>query len=132
MKEYLYAKEHNLLDNFAILPTTEIEHIMPQSGGKYEDIPEDAGLAEDEFDLYLNKLGNKILLEANINKHISNNWFRQKKTKKVSDKTGYKKSVYLIALSLVDYPSDMWTKEDIDKVTEEAAESIYKFIFPED
>lgn len=132
LKEYLYAKEHNLLDNFAILPTTEIEHIMPQSGGKYEDIPEDARLAEDEFDLYLNKLGNKILLEANINKHISNNWFRQKKTKKVSDKTGYKKSVYPIALSLVDYPSDMWTKEDIDKVTEEAAESIYKFIFPED
>ena len=132
LKEYLYAKDHDQLDNFDILPATEIEHIMPQSGDKYDDIPEDAGLTEDEFEFYLDKLGNKILLEANINKHISNNWFRQKKTKKVTDKAGYKNSKYPIARSLVDYPKDMWQKEDIDKATEEAADSIYNFIFPED
>ena len=130
LKEFLYAKEHDILDKFTILPSTEIEHIMPQSGNKYKDIPEDAGLTEDEFEQYLNKLGNKILLEANINKHISNNWFRQKKTKKVSDKAGYKNSKYPIARSLVDYPEDMWQKDDIDNATREAAESIYSFIFP--
>lgn len=132
LKEYLFAKEHDKLDKFDLLPTTEIEHIMPQSGDKYEDIPEDAGLSEEEFPLYLNKLGNKILLEANINKHISNNWFRQKKTKKVSDKAGYKNSKYPIARSLVYYPKNIWQKEDIDKATEEASECIYSFIFPDD
>lgn len=132
LKEYLYAKKHDELDKFDLLPSTEIEHIMPQSGDKNTDIPEDAGLSEEEFPLYLNKLGNKILLEANINKHISNNWFRQKKTKKVSDKAGYKNSKYPIARSLVDYPKDMWQKEDIDKATKEAANSIYNFIFPND
>lgn len=129
LKEYLYAKDHNDLDKLEILPTTEIEHIMPQSGEKYKDIPEDAGLTDDEFELYLNKLGNKILLEANINKHISNNWFRQKKTKKISEKSGYKNSHFPIARSLVNYPSNMWKKEDIDKATEEAANRICNFIF---
>ena len=129
LNEYLYAKEHHKLEGFGILSTTEVEHIMPQSGGENEAIMNDAGLTEKDFELYLEKIGNKILLEANINKHISNNWFRQKKSKKVTDKAGYINSKFPIAISLTSYDSDMWTKDDIDKATEKAADRILKFIF---
>lgn len=128
LKEYLYAKKNGI--DFSVLPDTEIEHIMPQSGSTYEDIPEDAGLTKEEFELYLNKLGNKILLEANINKRISNGWFKRKKESKVSDRMGYINSQYPIALSLVGYKKDQWQKEDIDNATDEAMKSIMTFIFP--
>jgi hypothetical protein len=70
-------------------------------------------------------------LEENINKSISNDWFRTKKQTTISQKTGYNNSNYPIAKKLITYHSDTWVKDDIEKATEKAAERIVKFIFNE-
>ena len=77
----------------------------------------------------VNKLGNKILLEDAINQSISNEWFRSKKQNSISQKSGYKDSRYHIANALTTYPSDVWTKEDIETATKKAAKRILDFIF---
>lgn len=130
LNEYLYAKENGLYFNFS--ESVNIEHIMPASGRNIESIRENAGIEnEQEFKSIVNQLGNKILLEDDINKSISNEWFQTKKQKSVKDKAGYKDSTYNIALSLVNYPSDIWTKDDIDKATNRAAKRIVRFIYNE-
>jgi hypothetical protein len=52
----------------------EIEHIMPQS------CPDKAqyGVTEEEFPVYLNRLGNLTLLESSINKSIRNESYAEK------------------------------------------------------
>ena len=103
---------------------------MPASGKNIETIRIDAGIADrDEFDSIVNKLGNKILLEEDINKSISNDWFRTKKQKSVINKSGYKDSKYTLAKSLTSYQSDTWGINDINKATEKAANRILSFIF---
>ena len=85
------------------------------------------------FNDYINKIGNKILLEYDINRSIGNEWFRTKIATKITDKSGYIDSKYPIAQYLVDlYKNNSkpyWTKEDIDSATTKAAERITKFIF---
>lgn len=128
LNEYLYAKSHNLYFNFS--DTVNIEHIMPSSGHNIDVIRQDAGIeTQEEFAGIVNLLGNKILLEEDINKSISNDWFKTKKQKSVSDKTGYKDSKYNIARRLVDFPRDQWTKNDIEDTTLKVAERISNFIF---
>ena len=87
------------------------------------------------FYQYINKIGNKILLEYNINRSISNEWFRTKVSKKISTKSGYVDSKYPLAQYLVELYKDTdkpyWTKEDIDDATKQASERIVKFIFDE-
>ena len=57
-----------------------VEHIMPASGHNIEAIRMDAHIkTKEEFDALANLLGNKILLEEDINKSISNDWFKTKK-----------------------------------------------------
>ena len=103
---------------------------MPASGHNIETIRQDAGIETREtFQSIANKLGNKILLEEDINKSISNEWFKTKKQKSINDKAGYKDSKYHIARALIDYPKDTWTKEDIETMTVKIAERISKFIF---
>ena len=128
LNEYLFAKEHNTPISFSI-PKIEIEHIMPESGKNIIAIRSDAGMDEATFNQYANKLGNKILLEQPINGSISNDWFRVKKQNLVKDKRGYKDSIFPIAQSLVNYPSDRWTRDDIDAATEKAAQRIVQFLF---
>ena len=128
LNEYLYAKSHEY--NFMLAETLNIEHIMPASGHNYETIRQDAGIeSKEEFQSIVNKLGNKILLEEDINKSISNEWFKTKKQKSINDKAGYKDSKYPIARALTNYPKDTWTKKDIETVTVKIAERISKFIF---
>lgn len=128
LNEYLFAKEHLLSFNFA--DNVNIEHIMPASGHNIEAIRQDAGIdSREEFSLLVNRLGNKILLEEDINKSISNDWFKTKKQKSVTDKAGYKDSRYNIALALTEYSLDKWGKEDIEKATRKAANRILSFIF---
>ena len=130
LNEYLYAKLHDRI--FTIDETLNIEHIMPASGHNTETIRQDAGIeTREEFQSLANKLGNKILLEEDINKSISNEWFKTKKQKSIKDKSGYKDSKYQIARALIDYPKDTWTKEDIETVTVKIAERISNFIFEE-
>jgi hypothetical protein len=77
----------------------------------------------------VNKLGNKILLEEDINKSIGNEWFKTKKQSSVIDKIGYKDSRYVIATTLINFPKDKWTKKDIEEATQKAADRIVDFIF---
>lgn len=128
LNEYLYSKNNNIKFNFK--DSVNIEHIMPASGRNKTSIREDAEILDkDEFNNLVNKLGNKILLEADINKSIGNEWFKTKKQKSVEEKAGYKNSKYEIAKTLTSYPSDKWTKEDIEKATDKAVNRIVDFIF---
>ena len=83
---------------------------------------------EDEFNYYVNKLGNKILLEDSINIKLSDDWFRTKLCEK-----GYKKSKYPMAQKISDnyelVDKKAWTKDDVEKSTQAIAERITSFIF---
>ena len=128
LNEYLYAKEKFI--NFNFLESVNVEHIMPASGHNIDIIREDAGIEnKEEFDSVVNKLGNKILLEEDINKSIGKEWFKTKKQKSINDKFGYKDSHFGIALSLTNYSKDLWEKEDIEIATKKAALRIINFIF---
>ncbi|MGV2929247.1 DUF262 domain-containing HNH endonuclease family protein [Macrococcus capreoli] len=128
INEYLFSVEKNKECIFT--EKVDIEHIMPKSGKDIKHIMDDANFEDiEDFNEYVEKIGNKILLEANINRKIGNSWFRTKRNYSIKDASGYKDSQYNIALSLVDYESNTWTKEDIDKATEKAATRITKFIF---
>jgi hypothetical protein len=103
---------------------------MPSSGRNITTIQQDANISsKEEFNNMVNKLGNKILLEEDINKSIGREWFKTKKQNSINSKSGYKDSKYGIALALRTYPSDNWTKVDIDTLTKKAAERIVKFVF---
>jgi len=128
LNEYLYAKNKNSKFDFA--EHVNIEHIMPASGRNITIIRQDAGITDkDEFNSLVNKLGNKILLEEDINKSIGNEWFKTKKQNSINRKSGYKDSKYAIAVALTNYSKDTWTKDDIDLATKKAVERIVNFIF---
>ena len=128
LNEYLYAKEHR--HSFDFNPdTVNVEHIMPASGRNISSIQEDAQMSEEEFCNCVNLLGNKILLEEDINKHIGRDWFKTKKGADIRDKKGYNGSSFGLAASLSRFPSDRWTKSDIEKANQKAAERICRFIF---
>jgi hypothetical protein len=102
---------------------------MPASGRNISTIRSDANLDKEKFDDLVNMLGNKILLEEDVNKSISNEWFKTKKQSSIKDKRGYKDSKFGMAKKLVDYPKDKWEKEDIEKATDDMVERIIRFIF---
>jgi len=128
LNEYLYAKYKEF--SFVFTENVNIEHIMPASGRNIETIRQDAGIKDIvEFHSTVNKLGNKILLEEDINKSIGNEWFKTKKQTSINNKSGYKDSKYAIALALTNYSKDIWNKDDIETATNKASERIVKFIF---
>ncbi len=134
LNEYLFAKDKGV--DFNIGYKCDIEHIMPDSGKNLQEIRKDANIhSEDEFNEFVNKIGNKILLEEKINRSIGNEWFRTKVSTTLADKTGYINSLYPIARSLVaTYKGSnrpYWTKEDIMVVTKKAQDRIINFIFDE-
>lgn len=128
LNEYLYAKEHNKSFDFSP-DKVNVEHIVPSSGRNIDSIREDADMTQEEFDDMVNLLGNKILLEEDINKHIGMDWFKTKKGTFVHDKKGYVGSRFALASALSGYPSDRWTKDDIEAANQKAAERICRFIF---
>jgi hypothetical protein len=128
LNEYLYANNKSVKFDFA--ENVNVEHIMPASGRNITTIQKDAGITDKyEFNNIVNKLGNKILLEEDINKSIGNEWFKTKKQNSINSKSGYKDSKYAIAVALTNYPNEIWTKDDIDLATKKAVERIVKFIF---
>ena len=132
LNEYLFAHENGL--TFVLGNKYDIEHIMPQSGANLDIIRKDAQIeSKDEFDDFVNKLGNKILLEEKINRAIGNEWFRTKVSTKLSAKTGYIDSNYPIASTLVKKYADdakpYWRKNDIENATTMASNRIVAFIF---
>lgn len=128
LNEYVYCK--NKARPFYFSEPYNIEHIMPASGKNIISIQQDAGIADhEEFKEIVDRLGNKIPLEEDINKSIGNEWFKTKKQSTVTSKSGYQNSKYQIASDLTGYPSDKWTKDDIDKATKKAAYRIVEFLF---
>ncbi len=132
LNEYLAAKEHGFIFNLGL--KHDIEHIMPYSGKNKEEIRKDAGInTVEEFNNVVNKIGNKILLEEKINRSIGNEWFRSKVSSAIGDKTGYIDSKYPTAKILViqhkNQNKPYWTKEDIERATDEIANRIVNFIF---
>ncbi|MBM3456041.1 MAG: DUF262 domain-containing protein [Bacteroidetes bacterium] len=128
INEYLYSKSKG--NKFDFAENVNIEHIMPSSGRNITTIQRDANITtKEEFNSLVNKLGNKILLEEDINKSIGREWFKTKKQNSIDNKSGFKDSKYGIALALTAYPKDTWTKDDIDTATIKATERIVKFIF---
>lgn len=132
LNEYLFAKENKI--EFEIRSDIDIEHIMPQSGINSKEIQKDASIEDnDMFSDYINKIGNKILLEYHINRAISNEWFRTKVSTTIEKRTGYINSKYPLAQHLVkqyiDKQKPYWTKNDIDEATQEAGKRIVNFIF---
>ena len=128
LNEYLYAKTKGTKFDFA--ENVNIEHIMPSSGRNISTIQQEADItSKEEFNTMVNKIGNKILLEEDINKSIGREWFKTKKQNSIISKSGYKDSKYGIALSMTYYPKDTWTKDDIDTATIKAVERIVKFVF---
>ncbi len=132
LNEYLFAKDSKL--EFNITSDIDIEHIMPQSGKNINTIQQDAKIENaDMWREYVNKIGNKILLEYDINRSIGNEWFRTKVSTRIKDKSGYIDSKYPLARFLVEKYENQnkpfWTKDDIDNMTKEAVNRIAKFIF---
>jgi hypothetical protein len=134
LNEYLFAESQST--NFVYTEKYDIEHIMPVSGKNISQIRIDAGIDSDEaFNSVVNKLGNKILLEEDINRSIGNEWFRTKIQTSISDKSGYKDSKYAVASALVEKYNEVskpyWLKDDIENATVEVAGRITNFIFPQ-
>lgn len=128
VNEFLFALEKGI--DFNLDGNIDIEHIMPQSGLNRENIMSDAGLeSQEEFRDYAEKLGNKTLLESEINRGIGDAWFRTKRENTITSGHGYIGSKFPIAKSLVNYVNDTWTKADIELATEKAAKRIADFIF---
>ena len=135
LNEYLYCEEYGKDFYFDIDPNRiNIEHILPQS--MHNILEPMRNLSEEEYDDYIEKLGNKILLERNINNNVSDDNFKVKKASSINSKPrgrrskelGYKDSCYNIASDLCGYSRDVWVSEDIDRATKKSVERIYRFI----
>lgn len=132
LNEYLASKEKN--KKYVYLETSEIEHIAPRSGVNIDQIRLDVKAPnKDEFLEIVNKLGNKMLLEASINRSLGNAWFRTKIQNSIDEKKGYKGSVFTlpeIIVSKYEEVSDpLWTVDNINYETEKIADRIIDFIF---
>lgn len=132
LSEYLACKNN---DQKFILPVKyEIEHIMPRSGKNIDQIREDAGIVdEEEFSEVVNKLGNKILLEEDINRSIGNSWFRSKIQNSVKERKGYKDSNFTLTKQIIssfeNQENPLWTVENIKESSNREAKIITDFIF---
>jgi uncharacterized protein with ParB-like and HNH nuclease domain len=83
----------------------EIEHILPKNwqSGNYKE------WSRNEAEEYLDKIGNKILLDKKTNIQAGDGFFGKKK------KDWYKNSPIKVANKMVDeYPHDDWIKADIE------------------
>jgi hypothetical protein len=130
LNEYIYMKNNGIGGDFDFAENVNVEHIMPASGKDKASIMESADIKDKvEFSNTVNKLGNKILLEEDINKSISDEWFKTKIQNYIKDKRGYKNSKYAIAQALTKYHKTTWDKNDIEEATNKAAERIVGFIF---
>lgn len=134
LNEYLACKESN--QKFILPDKYEIEHIMPRSGKNIDQIREDAGIIDkEEFLEIVNKLGNKILLEEDINRSIGNSWFRSKIQNSVKDRKGYKDSNFTLTKQILsdfeDPENRLWTIDEIEERSNKGAKRITDFIFGE-
>lgn len=108
---YLYEDQTTLIPN-----TFDIEHIFPK---KWQDTNYNGWSKEDAND-YLDRLGNKIVLEKKINIQAGNGYFGRKKER-------YQESSIFCVQELSKNKSDDWVKENIIKREEEMKNTIVDF-----
>lgn len=98
LNAYLHSCQKELVKN-----PFEIEHIFPK---KWQDTNYHGWNFEDAKD-YLEKFGNKIILEKKLNIQAGNDYFGRKKEK-------YRASNIVCVQELGNYPKNDWVKEDIE------------------
>ena len=109
------------ISNQALLPAStklEIEHILPRKwqSGNYQ------GWEQAEAAEYLEKLGNKILLDKKTNIQAGDGFFKTKK------ETYYANSPIKVVRKLAnDFPHEDWIKNDIDKRESQLLNAFVKF-----
>lgn len=94
----------NPIQTGLISSTFDIEHIFPK---KWQDTNYN-GWTKSDSDLFLDRFGNKIVLEKKLNIQAGNGYFGVKKQK-------YKVSSIATVLELSKYPNNDWIKEDIEQ-----------------
>jgi len=100
-----------------LIPDTfEVEHIFPR---KWQEANYN-GWDFKDAQIYLDKLGNKIVFEKKLNIQAGNNYFGNKKNK-------YSLSKISSVVDLSNYPKNDWVKEDIEKREKEFKSRIIIF-----
>lgn len=96
--------------------SADIEHILPKKwqNTNYQ------GWNKKEADIYLEQIGNKMLLEKKLNIECGNGYFGKKKE-------NYKDSAFSEARNLAHYPKNDWLKDDIEKRNEEIYDRLKTF-----
>jgi hypothetical protein len=100
-----------------ISPTFDIEHVLPK---KWQEANYD-GWSYTEAGQYLDRLGNKVVLEKKLNIQAGNGYFGIKKQK-------YSTSAIASVLELSNYPKNDWTKEDIEKREVMLKDNLIRFL----
>lgn len=95
---YLHTNQAQLIDG-----SFDIEHIFPK---KWQDTNYIGWSHEDAWD-YLDRFGNKVILEKKLNIQAGNGYFGVKKDR-------YSLSKYATVSELAHYPKNDWVKEDIE------------------
>lgn len=111
---YAYTNPAQALITF----NPQIEHIFPQ---KWQNTNYN-GWNKEEADEYLEKLGNKVLIEKRINIQANNNYFRKKGD-------AYEGSKIVELQILAKHQKSDWLKEDIVSRETEISEAIEKYLF---
>lgn len=100
-----------------LIPTSfDIEHIFPK---KWQETNYN-GWEEKDAQLYLDRFGNKIVLEKKLNIQAGNGYFGKKKDK-------YRVSNVAVTKALAEYYKNDWVKEDIEKRESEFIDRIIAF-----
>lgn len=111
MNAYLYDEGQNLLP-----VGVEIEHIFPK---KWQNTNYN-GWDKEEADVYLESIGNKIILEKKLNIQAGNGYFSRKKG-------NYSKSGIFEVNGLANKGQEDWLKEDIEVRKKEIIDRINSF-----
>ncbi len=96
--------------------TFDIEHIFPK---KWQNTNYNGWEIEDA-NKYLDRLGNKVILEKKLNIQAGNGYFGVKKNR-------YANSKIANVIDLANYPKDDWVKTDIEQREEDFKENITSF-----
>lgn len=104
-------------DQKSLIPATfDIEHIFPK---KWQDTNYN-GWNKSDADLFLDRFGNKVVLEKKLNIQAGNGYFGIKKLR-------YSSSSISTVLKLANYSTNDWLKEDIEQREEEFKETLINY-----
>ncbi|MDW3192646.1 MAG: DUF262 domain-containing HNH endonuclease family protein [Cytophagales bacterium] len=100
----------------SLIPRFDIEHIFPK---RWQDTNYNGWNIEDAWD-YLDRFGNKVVLERKINIQAGNGYFGVKQARYIS-------SSIASVIDLANYPKPDWLKEDIELREEQFVRDIMGF-----